>query len=113
MRATIIAAAAAALIVTPALADKRTGYQLYTDCSADEGSAYCAIYLLGVSDGMQAAHEAFVATGSTPRLCGDDGTFAGQLRLIFLRWAEQNPKELSRPQYQSAALAMVQAFPCK
>jgi hypothetical protein len=33
--------------------------------------------------------------------------------MIFTRWAEQNPKDLSMSQSDAAALALREAFPCK
>ena len=85
-----------------ALADEdwTTGWRFYQECKAHED--WCPAYLLGFADAIVAA----------PAFCLPPNVTAGQMRLSFLRYAEQHPAELSLPRGTLARAALIQSFKC-
>lgn len=68
----------------------------------------CQHYLLGVVDG---ANQAGARTGKS-LICATGTIMAGQLRLIYIRWAESNPRYLNYQQSDAAMMSLMAAYPC-
>lgn len=104
------------LIIPPAAAAEiPTGTELYLDCTGAAGGEAgftlmntCQNYLLGVIDG---AKQAGARTGNSI-ICTTGAIMAGQLRLIYIRWAESNPRYLNYQQADAAMMSLMGAFPC-
>ncbi len=108
-RALAIALMALAAWGTPSFAAPPTGYDLYNECTSVNNldTASCLGYLRGALDGAM-----FYASLSQPP-CPSGVIKAGQLQLIFLRWARENPQFLGRNSLLVAMASFADAFPCK
>lgn len=77
------------------------GNELYVDCA--QSMPTCSTYLLGVWDGLVEAGYPLCASGTVT---------AGQLRLVFLKFARDNPAVLAQSEGDTAFAAIALAFPC-
>jgi hypothetical protein len=77
-----------------------TVQELYDHCS-DTTETQCMLYLGGLWEGLMIAK----------KVCGEGVTW-GQMRLVFLKWAKQNPEHLNEDMGLGAALSLFLAFPC-
>jgi hypothetical protein len=112
MLRTVVSLAIAALaFAVPAHAQNSVtgGNNLLAECEgADLDSCYS--YLLGAYDGLMT----LANVGSIPLLCpGPGGVNGAQLRLIFEKYARENPQFLSEQRGYVATSAFILAFPCK
>jgi hypothetical protein len=98
-----------------------TTQDVYRSCKSDSQAAqlYCDSYLTGFGDALAAIGSAgrdkkmtsdgviLLATG----ICKPP-TSGGQLRQIFVNWAERSPKFWQSPKWFGAWQALHDAYPC-
>jgi Rap1a immunity proteins len=82
-----------------------------TPAEAQIGYAQC----LGFIDGVLDMHAMMVAfSKSKPQFClPAQGLSLDQAHKIFVKWANDNPRELHQLARTSVVIALKQAFPCK
>jgi hypothetical protein len=91
-------------------AHAETGYEFYQAClkgnqSQDFHEVMCIKYLQGIWDGLALAGYAYVCLNGTMKI--------GQLELIFMKWARDNPNKLGVDAKFAVATAYAEAFPCQ
>ncbi|MGC2414753.1 MAG: Rap1a/Tai family immunity protein [Stellaceae bacterium] len=98
---TLITAAALGLAVASAHAEAPTGNELYAKCTSKQVDdlTSCLGYMRGVAD-------------ASPEICPGDSVTAGQLRLVFIRRSESDPRFLPYGQFAAIFEALRGAFPC-
>lgn len=101
-------------------AETLTGYELYRQCTTavnDADSAayhlHCTAYLSGYLSALYEAKALSRAVALPIGACPPDHVVVGQYLLIFKRWAERHPEDLSQPAPAALATALVEAFPCR
>lgn len=118
----IVIAIACLLEAPAAAATPVTVQDLYQQCSStsDIAAISCINYLEGITDMMEligtveenpsvpySSRTALAALSvCRPVITG------GQLRQVFVQWAEQNPKEWQNPKQGGAWLAIEKTWPC-
>ena len=117
MKAKLLATVAIALLalVQPAGAAPPDGSALYLDCASDAFSqqAHCVGYLLGLWDGITTMGQIKEASlRADYAFCSKGVVKAEQLRLVYLRWAQANPKFLGYDRGTVALASLYDAFPC-
>jgi hypothetical protein len=91
-------------------AHAETGYEFYQNClkgnkSQDFHEISCIRYIKGVWDGLILA--------GYPYICLNGSVQIGQLELIFINWARNNPNNLGMDVQFGVATAFAKAFPCQ
>lgn len=87
-----------------------SGNEMYSTCrDATNNSLYCYGYLLGLWDGLITLENG----AKTSLLCPPGKVNAQQLVLIFERYAEAHPAELSKYAGVLVTEAFMSAFPCQ
>ena len=115
MRKIFAAAAVAAIVVgshgaKASQGDPVTGWQLVARCRTNgPGVVSCLSYLRGVWDGLAASS---YATKITLACAGAKGITAGELREVFLNYADNHSSELHFESGAVASVAFVQTLPC-
>lgn len=114
MRKVAAAAIAAALFVGhgayASQGDPVTGWQLVAQCRSNgPGMLACLNYLRGVWDGLAASS---YGTKITLACAGSSGITAGDLREVFLNYADNHPSELHFQSGAVASVAIVKTLPC-
>lgn len=104
----------------------KTGFDLLRQCQNDASTfdnAFCLGYLDGVTDGLSNKHLALrlakverdfwavVLYGS--EYCLREKVTLGQIRLIFIKYAKENPATLDQAAVGIVESALAQSFPCK
>jgi hypothetical protein len=78
--------------------------------NGDLGKVACIRYLMGIADGIRMAD--YISKRQT--ICiPAQGISGDQVRLVFIKYATDNPAELHESARVSALLAFLKAFPCK
>ena len=96
---------------TDQLVWKCTGKDGRTAAEAQIGQTQCISYIDGILD-MHAMMVAFWK--SKPQFClPAQGLSLDQAHKIFVKWANDNPKDMHQLARTSVVLALKQAFPCK
>jgi len=101
--------------ISPAYAGERAD-ELMWQCSGQMpedmprlGLLTCVRYIQGFLD----MHATMVHFERTPMFCPPaKGVSGDQARLIYLKWAEDNPADLHRTARVGVTLALALAFPC-
>jgi hypothetical protein len=97
-------------LASPCLAQEwplRTGMDVYRWCNDASDSSVCMAYLRGIAEGIGIAD-----SGSTHPVFCLRRIEVGQLRLIFNKWASDNPASLDRNASLAVMAALAWAFPC-
>jgi Rap1a immunity proteins len=112
MRRTLLGCLAAGIVfaawITPGPCAE-TGYVFYQTClKGDRGNSFegvaCIRYIQGLWDGLVLAGYSFI--------CPHEPIQLGQLELIFVKWARDNPERLGMEAQFVLATAFTNAFPC-
>jgi hypothetical protein len=93
---------------TPSLAATWEASELYEECKDSGGvkEISCGEYLIGLM------HGALIFKSDAEAPCVERYS-GGQLRLIFLKWARDNPQYMNKHQSYVAMTSFREAFPCK
>jgi hypothetical protein len=114
--ATLMLACVASTAPTSGFGQMRTD-QLMWQCDADEKSSTGQlemIFCIGILAGFNDLNAILPALGHRPIFCVPPrGVSNDQLRLIFLKWARDNPSQLHESARMSVVVALAHAFPCK
>lgn len=90
--------------------DPVTGWQLVAQCRTNgPGLLACLNYLRGVWDGLAASS---YGTKVTLACAGSGGITAGEMREVFLNYADNHPAELHFESGAVASVAFVKTLPC-
>ncbi len=85
-----------------------TGQQMKTFCQKDE--LYCVLYAKGFVDGRFITLNAF--NPSTKPFCTPRGVSNSQIAAAYIKYLNDNPKELHLSSGTTFFKAIKQAFPC-
>ena len=122
---TIYAVIGALFLASPCLAEDRldTIQDLYSECKSPESIAQisCLRFISGVASAMQGV--GFVASDtSAPRehrlqlipfaMCNSEPVSLGQMKQVFINWAEKHPTQWQGPEGGGVWLALQEAWPC-
>ena len=99
----------ATAIGSPATAGFLTGNALYSDCTAREvvANARCAAYIVGVHDDFMLER----TIEGAPSECTPNGTTAGQLTDVVVRYLRENPETRNLSAALLVRLAIVKGWP--
>lgn len=98
------------------------GNLLLGDCDENARTfnrGICAGYLMGISDSIEHYKEVFpsaVPAGwsfSFNDICKPNGVTAGQLRKVWVKWANENPQRLHQTGKSLVLAAFYAAWPCR
>ncbi|MEP5568107.1 MAG: Rap1a/Tai family immunity protein [Halioglobus sp.] len=100
-------------LTLPAFAGYKSAYQLQQDCEENGTGdiAMCLGYLAGVSDAAAAITD--WELGKEKGWCTPMGVTLGQLRQVFLKWAEERPEKLHNDAGSIVLDSLDAAFPCE
>lgn len=73
------------------------------------GYGLCFGYIRGVKD----SYDMRQLAGAKGNICPPEGTTWLELIKIFVKWADDNPKELHNTAWTGVVLSWSKAFPCK
>jgi hypothetical protein len=98
---------------SPANAAYYTGGEILSDCESksDANTVYCLMYLVGVADAHKTLSNWEISTEEL--FCIPDGVKQGQLRKVYVKYANENPQELHLAAGSMATNSFTQAFPCE